>query len=88
MLKDVQIDVHLAHHVKTKVVVARTPAKVIWHMLTYETEYHTQNNELMQRKYKMMECLVDTSVRVYPSGDRTGRDLYDRAYRAVFLETG
>ncbi len=27
-------------------------------------------------------------VRIYPSGDRTGRDLYDRVYRAVFLETG
>ncbi len=46
---------------KAKVAVARTLAKVIWYMLTNETEYRTQNKELTQRKYKMMECLVNAS---------------------------
>ncbi len=46
---------------KAKVAVARTLAKVIWHMLTNETEYRTQNKELTQRKYKAMECLVNAS---------------------------
>ncbi len=33
---------------KAKVAVARTLAKVIWHMLTDETEYRTQDKELTQ----------------------------------------
>ncbi len=42
-------------------VVARTLAKVIWHVLADETEYRTQNKDLTERKYKMIECLVNTS---------------------------
>ncbi len=36
-------------------------ARVIWHMLTDETEYSTQDKELTQRKRKAMECLADAS---------------------------
>ena len=50
MLEDNQIDTQLAH--PAKAAVARTLAKVIWHMLTNEAEYRTQNKKLTHAIYE------------------------------------
>ena len=40
---------------KVKVAVARHMLEIIWHMLTAMQEYRTKNDEMTQRKYKLME---------------------------------
>ena len=39
---------------KAKVAVARHMLEIIWHMLTAMREYRTKNDEMTQRKYKLM----------------------------------
>ena len=40
---------------KAKIAVARHMLEIIWHMLTNDEEYRTQDTQMTQRKYKRME---------------------------------
>ena len=46
---------------KARVAVARHMLEIIWHMLTNNEEYRTQNRQLTQRKYKKMEDTIAAS---------------------------
>ena len=46
---------------KARVAVARHMLEIIWHMLTNNEEYRTQNRQLTQRKYKKMEDSITAS---------------------------
>ena len=43
---------------KARVAVARHMCKIIWHMLTNNEEYRTQDRQLTQRKYKMEDAIT------------------------------
>ena len=46
---------------KARVAVARHLLEIIWHMLTNNEPYRTQNRELTQRKYKKMKDVANAS---------------------------
>ena len=45
---------------KARVAVARHMLEIIWHMLTYKTEYRTQNPELTKTKYNKMRSIANS----------------------------